>query len=278
MSVQNKENVASTNAPFQIMPATQNMLSDKTILSYPVGHNPSLLLHMNYITRIFSDKAIINDSTARFSLRQYVKLAKRLGTKNILIHLPYTATEWSNIEFGLQLIKDEIIDNDCIAHLEIPAWSKDLFALFDIPIYKNKEKANPVDYISDYFDVVLEYCNEFPPDSYKLVPDTAHMWSNGCTTFEHFKQLLIKYSPYIEYVHLNGNINPPFKMDSHVPIFDDGTYNKITCSKEIVELVAEMNVICVAEVTNYTLEWNQWKDCAKDYDLDIVEYNSMYAV
>lgn len=86
----NKNNIKTISEPFQILPATQHILLDRYIEPYPTSSNPQIILHMNYITRCFNPVAIMNDSPVRMSLRQYVKLANKLGTKNILIQMPAT--------------------------------------------------------------------------------------------------------------------------------------------------------------------------------------------
>ena len=69
---------------------------------------------------MFSSNALEKESNIRFSSRQYKKLAKKIGTKNILIHLPSSLSEWKNFEFGFQVIVDELMrDEDIIIHFEI---------------------------------------------------------------------------------------------------------------------------------------------------------------
>lgn len=271
LSVSDKHNISTITDPFQIMPATQNHISDKTLTTYDKHSNPNILMHMNYITHVFSDKAVMNDSTVRYSIRQYVKLGNILGTKNILIHTPYTPDEWKNLSFGMQVIKDEICDKGFIVHLEIPAWSKDMITLM------KARDGDPVKIISSYLDTIFEYCSEFPKNSYRFVPDTAHMWANGCVKGSHFIQILEKYKDLIDYIHLNGNINPPFKMDTHAPIFDVDC-NKITCWEEIVKHCSTMGVTCIAEVTKYGLEWIEWASLAVDYGFKIVKFNEKYTI
>ena len=235
---------------------------------------------MNYITHVFSSKAVTNDSSVRHSLRMYVKLANILGTKDILIHLPASVDEWNNLAFGLGVIKDEIIDRGCVIHLEIPSWSKDLLAHFNAV-----KGGDPIAYMTDYLDAVLDYCEEFNEGTYMLVPDTAHLWANGCVKFEHFEHVLLGYSQYIKYIHLNGNLVDPFKMDTHTPIFDS-KYNKLsnvtghngTLSIAVAEMCAQMGVICIAEITKYGLSWDEWTKSASDHGFDIVEFNDMYTI
>lgn len=280
MSTKNRANISSFKEPFQIMPATQNYISEKTLGSYVKGSNPNLVLHMNYITHVFSSKATTNDSSVRHSLRMYVKLAKVLGTKDILIHLPASVDEWNNLAFGLGVIKDEIIDNGCIVHLEIPSFSKDLLAHFGAG-----KDGDPKEYMSVYLETILEYCSEFDVGTYMLVPDTAHLWANGCVTYEHFEHVIMGYRELIKYIHLNGNIVDPFKMDTHAPIFDT-KYNKLACkstdgcllSSLVANMCGSMGVICIAEITKYGLSWDEWTKAASEHGFDIVEYNEMFTI
>lgn len=271
LSVKDKSNLASIDQPFQIMPATNRYISDSMIANYVECQNPNIVLHMNYITKIYSDNAVMNDSTARYSIRQYTKLADVLGTKDILIHMPFTEDEYENLQYGMEVIKEEICDKGYVVHLEIPAWSKELIALM------TSKSKDPKVYVCEYLDMVFAYCEEFKEDSYMFVPDTAHLWSNGCTEIEHFEHILNRYKGFIKYVHLNGNVNPPFKMDIHAPIFD-ATWNKMDCSQDIAELCVSMNVICIAEITKYGMDWTEWKKCAKAYGFKLVKPNTMYTI
>lgn len=269
-SVSDKETIASLKTPFQIMPATTNFISEKSLSAYRKANNPNILCHMNYITHVFSDKAVINDSQVRHSLRMYVRLAGILGTKDILIHMPYTESEWQNLPFGMSVIKDEICCKGCVVHLEIPAWSKGLLEELKIT-----RESDPKEYMKTYVDTVLSYCSEFPEDSYKIVPDTAHMWSDGCKTMEDFVYLLDLYKQNIKYIHLNGNSNPIFKMDIHTTIFDT-EYNKIPFAMDLARHCVGMGVICVAEVTKHGDEWNEWKKFADRVGFELVERDEIY--
>lgn len=184
--------------------------------------------------------------------------------------MPYTESEWQNLPFGMSVIKDEICDKKCVVHLEIPAWSKGLFDELKIT-----RESDPKQYMKEYVDTVLSYCSEFPEDSYRIVPDTAHMWSDGCKTLDDFVFLLDTYKPLIKYIHLNGNSNPIFKMDIHTTIFDT-EYNRIPFSIDLSKYCVGMGVICIAEVTKHGDEWNEWKKFAKSVGFDLVERDEIY--
>lgn len=271
LSVTDKANLSSVNDPFQIMPTTNNHITEKSLASYKTSHNENIVCHMNYITHVFSDRALYNDGTVRFSLRQYVKLASKLGTKNILIHMPYSASEWENISFGFSVINDEICSKGFVVHFEIPAWTKDMQTLMNA----NKD-TDPIEYISAYLDTILSYCNELDGKRFAFVFDTAHMFSNGCIKADQFITLFDKYKQYMKYAHLNGNINPPFKMDNHVPIFDEHN-SKIKCWKEICSFIATLNLICIAEITKLGSDWDTWSAFASEYGFKLVKANDDYS-
>ena len=131
-SVANRKLLSEYHEPFQIMPATQNLVQDKDIEKYVDISNPNILIHMNYITRMFSSKALEKGTMIRHSLRQYHKLADKIGTKDILIHMPQSLMEWNNFELGFRSIYEELIkDTDLVIHFEITAWSKDLHTFFE---------------------------------------------------------------------------------------------------------------------------------------------------
>ena len=105
-SVTNKKELAKCKDPFQIMPATHNYIQNSHIQNYVGIQNPNILIHMNYVTRMFSSNGLEKDSTIRYSLRQYAKLADKIGTKDILIHMPKSLQEWNNFILGYKIIHD----------------------------------------------------------------------------------------------------------------------------------------------------------------------------
>lgn len=271
MSVSNKSDVSETKCPFQIMPSTTNYLSDHMIENYITTKNPNILIHMNYITRPFTENSVMKMSKVRNGLAQYVKLAKKLGTQNILIHMPETLNEWNNIAHGFKIIHEEIINKDMHIHMEIPSFSKDLLAQFNPDLNKD-----PKEYISLYVDTVCKYLDAFPNGSSYIVPDTAHLFADGIETIEDFKYILDKYKDRIKYIHFNGNINYKFKSDTHCPIF--GKMDKIKCWEELSSLCASLNKICVTENTKFTCKWETWEAYAKKYDFKLVPFNESYCL
>jgi len=238
------------------MPATRWHMSDQSIESYIESNNPDILIHMNYITRVFSDNSIENRSIERESLQRYCKLANKLGTKNILIHLPYTINEMNNIEKGIKVLSDEL--KSMTVHLEIPAWSSDML--------KNYK-------FSEYLSRITELLQATELDWY-LVPDTAHLHSIGMDVPDMI-EFIKKYDAKIKYIHLNGNSNPKYKMDKHVPIFS--SENKIKDHSLLSKFIASTSKICIAEITKISATWDEWISYAETYDFNLVEFNETYS-
>ena len=268
LSVSDKENIANVDEPFQIMPTTRNFLSDKAIDSYPECNNENIILHMNYITRIFKKDAIENNSSERFSLTQYAKLAKKLGTKNILIHMPSNIEEMENIGSGFKIIYDELLSRDIIVHLEIASWCKALISQMDI-IDKN-----PKEYISSFITKIIEYMNLFPDGSFYIVFDTAHMYANGCEV-DDMIFIMNKFKNHIKFIHLNGNVNSKFTSDSHTPMFSKN--NKIKEWEQLSKFCASLNAICIAEVTKFGAKWESWEEYATNNGFKLVKFNKNYS-
>lgn len=268
LSVSDKKNVSSIDEPFQIMPSTRNYLSDKSIDSYPNCKNENIIIHMNYITKIFRKDSIELNSSERKSLQQYVKLAKKLGTKNILIHMPYSVDEMYNIGDGFKIIYDELLKKDITVHLEITAWTKDLMNNMKI------HDSNPKEYISNYLTKIINYMNIFPSDKFYVVIDTAHLFADGCEV-DDMIYIINKFKNKIKYIHLNGNINPKFTSDSHVPLF--GSKNKIKNWEKLSKFCASLNIICIAEITKFGTDWKEWEKYAGENGFKLVSFNDKYS-
>ena len=268
LSVSDKQNVSTINEPFQIMPSTRNYLSDKSIDSYPTCKNEHIIIHMNYITKIFRKDAIELNSPERKSLQQYVKLAKKLGTKNILIHMPYSKDEMDNVANGFKIIYDELLKKDMIIHLEITAWCKNLMS--DLKIYDQ----DPKEYVSNYLTKIIGYMNIFPSGKFYVVFDTAHLFADGCSV-DDMIFIMKKFKHMIKYIHLNGNINPQFTSDSHTPLF--GSKNKIKDWEKLSKFCASLNVVCIAEITKYGTEWKNWETYAENNGFKLVSFNDKYS-
>ena len=268
LSVSNKRNIATINEPFQIMPTTQNYLTTKAINNYVECHNPGIILHMNYITKIFKKEAIEHGSNERLSLSRYATLAKKLGTKNILIHLPFSENELEHLGIGFKIMKDELIDKGITVHLEITAWCKSLLQSLKAQQYDPKEQ------VSNFITNVITYMNAFPPESFYIVFDTAHMFSNGCEV-DDMIYIMNKFRDKIRYIHLNGNLNPKYTSDAHAPLFS--SKSKITNWEKLAKYCASLGVICIAEVTKINAEWKDWERFAATNGFKLVGFNEMYS-
>lgn len=267
-SVSNKKLVVEINNPYQIMASTRNYLTTTTINSYPEAKNPDLLLHMNYITRPFNDNAIESNSRERVSLRQYAKLAKRLGTRDVLIHMPTNITEYENIAQGMSIIKDELIEKGVVCHLEISAWSQELLKYLDV------RKQEPFKYVSEFIDRIVDLFTKFPKNAFMIVLDTAHLYAVGCEVQDQIK-LFHKYRQLMKYCHLNGNVNAKFTSDSHAPIMS--SKSRMKDWDKLSKCIASMGLICVAEITKYGLEWEEWEKYAKEFGFNLVPYHKQYS-
>ena len=268
LSVADKKNITSINEPFQIMPSTRNILSDKTISAYPKCSNDKIIIHMNYITRVFKKDALENDSSERYSLRQHVKLANKLGTKNILIHMPSNENELSNLGVGFKVMYDELVAKGLIVHLEIASWSKSLMNTLEI------QKSDPKEYVTNFITKVVGYMNAFPPNAFYIVMDTAHLFANGCEVDDTI-YIMNKFKDRCKYMHLNGNVNGKFTTDSHTPMF--ASNNKIKDWDKLYKFCASLNIVCIAEVTKYGAKWDEWEKYARDNRFVLVKHNEDYS-
>ena len=97
-SVADKQLLSTLSIPFQIMPMTNGFLRDSDIERYSKCKSNNILVHLNYITMPFGKNIIEPACKARAGLKQYAKLCKKIGTKNLLIHMPKSKTEIQLIE------------------------------------------------------------------------------------------------------------------------------------------------------------------------------------
>ena len=270
-SVSNKKVIKDLESePFQIMASTRNYLTNQTISTYPQTHNPNLLLHMNYITRVFNNNAIETNSRERFSLQQYAKLAERVGTKDILIHMPCNVIEVNNVAQGLSIIHDELLTRGIVVHLEIAAWTQEL-----ITARKIRSRKDVVNYISEFVDLIIRHMEKYKAGSFMIVFDTAHLYAIGAEAKDQM-QLFNKYRKYMKYCHLNGNVNGKLTSDSHAPIMSDKS--KLSDWEELSTFIAKLGLICVAEVTKYGKTWEDWKDYAEEFGFNIIKYHEQLSI
>ena len=255
-STEDRAKISGLQYPFQIMPAPRSFLKDDVIKSFSTLANDKILIHINYITRIFSKSAVENVSRVRTNLKQYAKLIETCGTKNLLIHLPSTAAEWENFENGFLVIYEELILKGVIIHFEICAPAKDLLKLEISPL--------------EIHDKTLELATALKCENMiRFCPDTAHMFAFGLEEDDQIK-LIEHYKNKIEYIHLNGNCKPKFTHDSHVPIFS--SESKMSYEK-LVSYLSGLKVILVTEVTKEGANRKTWEEFAEKFKLNIVPDN-----
>lgn len=195
--------------PYQIFPS-KGYLSGKLISWFHNKTNPDIVIHVNCILRPFSNQG----EKHRYQLKNYVSLAKKLGSKHILCHLPNTEVEFKNIEKGYEILKDEIynvcgFDGEIL--LEIPSWRECL-----INSFKNMD---PKERFIEYFTPILTKLKD-EKRPIRIILDTAHLYNNGCNCLEDFKFIVKFLRPFLsEYIHLNGDQNEPYTNDIHIPFF-----------------------------------------------------------
>lgn len=269
-SVSDKTLLSRITSPFQIMPSTRTNLTDRQIASYNGISNDSILIHVNYITRVFRHVAIEKGSLARRSLKQYVQLAKRIGTTHILVHLPSTVDEYNEAEFGFSVLDHELANEGFTIHLEVPSWSKDLTKL----LQQNMSDAKPVEVMMRYIDDMLGYVSVIGDESYRLVIDTAHLHANGCDA-DAIVEIIEKYRDRMQFMHLNGNMRPMWTSDTHVPMFSGA--NRMIGWERVSECCAKAGVVCVAEVTKNGASWNEWEEYAKRFGFELVKESDAFA-
>lgn len=268
-SVSNKKVISELKTPYQIMASTRNYLTTQTINSYPESKNTNLLLHMNYITRVFNDNAIESNSRERASLKQYAKLAERVGTKDILIHMPTNIVEYKNIAQGMKVIDDELVSKGLICHLEIAAWSQELITFLKV------RGEDPVKYVSAFVDRIVELFGKFRKGGFRVVFDTAHLYALGCEVDDQIK-LFHKYCELMKYAHLNGNVNAKYTSDSHAPIMS--SQSKLKNWEKLSSYIAKLGLICVAEVTKFGKEWKCWEEYASKFGFELVPFHPQYSI
>ena len=121
-STTNRKQLSLIKCPFQIMPGGRSALTSADVERFIETNNPDILIHSSYITRPFGKAGPITE----MNLENYVELGKRLGTKDILIHMPTSKQEYEHFQRGLDMLIDLVIKKGFNVHLEITAFAKDL--------------------------------------------------------------------------------------------------------------------------------------------------------
>jgi endonuclease IV len=233
--------------PFQIMPATRGRLSQEIIEQFPHVEHSLILIHMNYSTRVFSPRA---SEHASQQLEMYRKLAERIGTHDILIHLPESPAEYDNLAKGFEIIDHALISRGISVHFEIPAWTKAMHTRFTN--------------IDQYLTPIMEVLTKMRAN---IVFDTAHLHSIGLSAAAMII-LIEKYKRFVKYIHLNGNCKPMRARDMHVPIFSDN--NLIADWEALVSYLVAGNYICIAESGNIGASYAEWRAFAQTYEFTIL--------
>jgi endonuclease IV len=257
ISVSDKLFIRNTTEICQILPVQRGFLNDKIIETYYKGINNrnNVLIHVSYMCRLFSPAAFTYESKIKALLRQYIKLAKRIRTNDILIHGPSNTNEFKNFVTGLELIKSTVESENYKGsiHIEIPCFSKELL----------ESMSNKFKFCEEYLDTISKF-------NFGIVFDTAHTFNNGLTNEEVIK-LMKKYNKYVTWVHLNGNIRPPSTSDNHCPMFDPK--NLIPDYIQFCSDIAKLNKKCISETIHK--EYKDWEDFCKQTNFKLVSKNSL---
>lgn len=205
------------NIPYQIMPTTRGYLTLDAVMKYAEINNEDIVIHVNYIMRPFSDNAVVTRSKCFEQLSLYAILANRLNCRHILIHLPSSLSEFNNYIKGMQTIIDAIYTHQKYTGevlLEISAWTKTL-----VDYLKRMTDGSYREMFKVYITPIIEALKS-TKHPIKIIIDTAHIYNNGCTTYDDYiftyNTLKLHLS---DYIHLNGNVKPPFTSDEHIPFF-----------------------------------------------------------
>ena len=169
-STVDKDEFVKIRCPCQIMPGGRNTLSSMQVSQFKEMSNHDVLIHASYVTRPFSMEI---SNITRLNLKNYVILAKKLGTRDILIHMPSSMNELTNFGKGLQLINEVIINDGCICHLETNPLTKDLIQ------HLGMNKENAYEKYQFYTESIWESIPKKYRDRYRIVIDTAHLHANG---------------------------------------------------------------------------------------------------
>lgn len=261
------------NEPLQIMPQTTKIPTDEIINSYPKceGIIRDSVIHTSYITRPFGD--IYNNgriNTFRYNIIQYIKLCKQLRYKRLLIHLPQTESEMSNIGSGMnELIK--IFSNKENVSLDN---NTNIILVLEIPAFKAGFNMNVVEYFTT---IISNFFDKFKYNNVELCFDTAHLFADGLDSEDMIKlfetkicgKKLIDYS---KIIHFNGNQNKMGKSDKHVQMFSPS--NKMTNTNKLIEYLNDKNKILITENTTSHSDYDNWVKYAKNNNVKIVNNNS----
>lgn len=260
----NKEWLNEITDPFQIMPATQQFLTKKTVENYPPCSKRFTdgVVHVSYITKPFQD---LHD-TDHFNkykalMTAYVNLCMRIKMKRLLVHLPGTPSEMSNLANGMNILAKFFN--------KIPS----ITIVLEIPSFRGSMKMD----VFEYFNAIItNYFPLFTHENVELCYDTAHLFANGLDSKDIVELLEKKVGgkkliDYCTVIHLNGNKQPMWKPDAHCPIFS--SKNRMSDIEVLVKYLADKNKILIAENTKEHASWKEWQDFANNHSINIVQEN-----
>lgn len=265
-STSDRRALAQLSCPFQIMPGGHRSLSSAELATFEEMKNENILIHMNYITRPFSDNI---SPVTKLNIKNCVKLALRMGTRNILVHMPSNLNEYSSYISGLEFLLAHVCDKGCILQLETNPLSKELQSYLGI------NKKNAIDKYYEYTEYLFSLIPKKYRSSVHLVVDTAHLFANGFTG-ESMPTYIERYLPIIDFIHLNGNKNAMFTRDMHVPMYD--SRNRIDNVDELMKYLASIEKILIAEDSTEKGTYEDWKKFCDKYKISIVDESPLMSI
>lgn len=258
LSVSNREVFNNLEFPVQIMPQQQKMLTLPFIRSFPSMKEWSeSVIHTSYIVKIWNPE--INDPASKvyLNMKFYLELALKIKFKRILVHLPNTEKEWSNLDVGMKRMIE-------LFNKFYEKSDKNIKIVFEIPAFVSNFKMN----IHEYIDKVLTYQKQFS-NSFEIVFDTAHLYSNGLEADE-MLELIKKYKDHSKIIHLNGNLRDKYTSDKHIQIFSEKS--KIKNIDSLMNYFSESDLILIAENTSIHENYDSWKEFSNKYKLKIIPF------
>lgn len=240
------DKLINSNWPFQVMPGGRSVLSSKQIDEFPTGENPNVLIHSTYIVRPFGDPEKLH--VAKLCLTNYARLAKKIGSTAVLVHMPASPNELTRFGQGIELIDECLTPYGCVLHLETEPLTKSMRDKLEM----NEENAYEI--YCNYTDRLFEVARDA-----RLVVDTAHLFANGLSADDQIS-FIERYKEQIDFIHLNGNSNNRFHSDKHTPMFSAN--NKIANSDKLVRAIVALGKTCIAENSTEGSTRAKWIDYA----------------
>ena len=261
-----REALSKITNPYQILPGGRSSFQAKDVATFIEGKNENVLIHSSYITRPFKEDI---SNVTRINLRNYAELAKRIGTKDILVHMPSNVLEYEEYAFGINAIIEYVIKNGCVCHLETNPLSRELQTFLEM----NRE--NAVSVYTSYTDSLLEIIPTKYRDYFYVCVDTAHLFANGFDGLSMIKYI-DKYKHKVKYIHFNGNMNSMFTKDKHVPMYR--LDNKIDNVDKLTSFCSSLKKILIVEDSTEKGSYDDWKAFCDKYKIRLVAFNDVYSI